>query len=121
MNNYKYDLELVKIPAASFKIGDVEKLLRAAGAVNVAAKRAYPSAVYVHPRDAKKLQSAARKDAKRRQPYLRGRRLDAAVAYYWLGLGPNESDAVRQGYAIVDRRSIKFDNERDSQKDPGQL
>lgn len=116
---YKYNIESIKIPAATLRNGDLEALLKAAKAINETRTHCFPSDVYVHPADSRRIQAAIKRALRKKYRYLKGKRLEFSVGMYWLNLGPNESKATTKGRALVDRKSIENEKQRFAPNEPG--
>ena len=77
------------------------KLLKLAGLVNEEKNTAEPSRLLVGKADYATILRGVTLQFKKEYPYLRGKYLQTAVGMHMLNLAPNESLAVREGYAIV--------------------
>lgn len=80
---------------------NLEALLTRAGLVN--GREANPSRLFVSPEDYTKISKSLEKQFKKEYPYLKRTRLSYYVNLHLLNLGPNISNAVRPGFAIIEK------------------
>lgn len=93
---------------------DPATLMRKIQAVRTLHERAqaYPTHVYMSPKDYKKLRKNLRKELKKEYSYLNNQRLSFAVNMNMLDLGPVVSKGVKEGYVLVDDSGIDQESSR---------
>lgn len=98
-------MKIIKLKASMLK--EPGSLLRQVGAVYK--NQAFPSHVYMNPKDYKKLQSNYTRALRKAHPYISPRKLQSSVGMHFLNLGPREDKGVAPGYLIVDDIEIECD------------
>jgi hypothetical protein len=81
-----------------------DDVYRALKAVDEEFKHAFVSEVFFSKEDCDEMKKTLTKLHKKERSYLSKKAIETAVAWDWLGIGPNESyaKAIRPGYALID-------------------
>lgn len=86
---------------------DAESFLDGVGAIDKEARRAFPTCVYMNPKDYKKLERNVIQAFKKKYPYLNSNKLKSSVGMYMLNLGPVEVEGIKEGYTVVDECKLE--------------
>lgn len=90
-------MKYIKLKKVHYK--DLGKLLKDCDLVD--GMQAYPSNLFVNPKDYKEIEKQTKLQFKKEYPSISKRTLDSSVAMHLLNIGPNTSEAVKIGYGIV--------------------
>jgi len=100
-------MEVIKLTKKMLKMHPADLLIKL-GAADLKKKVAYPQHVYFSREDYKELGNNLKAYAKKTAPYTSSRIVNYSVGMDLLNFGPNETlkDAVRPGWALVDKKGI---------------
>lgn len=98
-------MKIIKLTKTMYS--DMKTLLTKAGAVNLEEKMAYPSHVYVSPKDYKEIKKQLTILFKKQHKGLHKNRILFAVHCELLNLGPVVLNGLTPGIMLVDNRAIQ--------------
>lgn len=94
-------MKYIKLKKAHYK--DLGLLLADCGLVY--GMNADPSSLFVNPKDYKEIEKQTKLQFKKEYPHCSTKIIASSVAMHLLNIGPNTSEAVKQGYGIVKEKS----------------